>query len=153
MVAWAADDAAGLDHGDREKELAESGRDLQRQLLEATFAIDSAREERIVQVTSAAGIRHGTVEKGHDRGVASIFGPVRAVRLAYRNRREPNLYPADARWGLADDPYSMGMRAWSRITWPAAATGRPGDHRGQDRGHGRPRSADRAGLRPGRLGG
>ena len=111
MVAWAADDAAGLDHGDREKELAESGRDLQRQLLEATFAIDSAREERIVQVTSAAGIRHGTVEKGHDRGVASIFGPVRVVRLAYRNRREPNLYPADARWGLADDPYSMGIRA------------------------------------------
>ena len=49
--------AAGLDHGYREKELAESGRDLQRQLLEATFAIDSAREERIVQVTSAAGIR------------------------------------------------------------------------------------------------
>jgi len=111
MAAWAADDAAGLDHGDREKELAEPGRDLQRQLLEATFAIDSAREERIVQVTSAAGIRHGTVEKGHDRGVASIFGPVRAVRLAYRNRREPNLCPADARWGLADDPYSMGMRA------------------------------------------
>lgn len=111
MVAWAADAAAGLDHGDREKELAESGRDLQRQLLEATFAIDSAREERIASVTSAAGIRHGSVEKGHDRGVASIFGPVRAVRLAYRNRREPNLYPADARWGLPDDPYSMGMRA------------------------------------------
>jgi len=43
--------------------------------------------------------------------VASIFGPVRAARLAYRNRREPNLYPADARWGLPDDPYSMGMRA------------------------------------------
>jgi hypothetical protein len=111
MAAWAADDAAGLDHAEREKALAESGRDLQRQLLEATFAIDSAREERITQVTSAAGIRHGSVEKGHDRGVASIFGPVRAVRLAYRNRREPNLYPADARWGLADDPYSMGMRA------------------------------------------
>lgn len=60
---------------------------------------------------SAAGIRHGGVEKGHDRGVISIFGPVRAARLAYRNRREANLYPADARWGLAEDPYSMGMRA------------------------------------------
>ena len=24
---------------------------------------------------------------------------------------QPNLYPADARWGLPDDPYSMGMRA------------------------------------------
>ncbi len=41
----------------------------------------------------------------------SIFGPVRARRLAYRNRREANLYPADARWALPDDPYSLGMRA------------------------------------------
>ena len=52
-----------------------------------------------------------TGEQGHDRGVVSIFGPVRAVRLAYRNRREANLYPADARWVLPDDPYSLGMRA------------------------------------------
>ena len=111
MLAWTAEDAGALDHGDREKVIAESGRELQRQLLEATFTIDSAREERIVQVTSAAGIRHGTVEKGHDRGVVSIFGPVRAARLAYRNRREANLYPADARWVLPDDPYSLGMRA------------------------------------------
>ena len=43
--------------------------------------------------------------------MVSIFGPVRAVRLAYRNRREVNLYPADARWVLPDDPYSLGMRA------------------------------------------
>ncbi len=74
-------------------------------------ALVSAREERIEQVTSAAGIRHGSVETGHDRGVVSIFGPVRATRLAYRNRREANLYPADARWMLPDDPYSLGMRA------------------------------------------
>jgi hypothetical protein len=31
--------------------------------------------------------------------------------MAYRNRREPNLYPADARQVLPEDPYSMGMRA------------------------------------------
>lgn len=102
MLAWAAEDAAGLDHAgldhaDRETAIGESGRELQRRLLEATFAIDSAREERITQVTSAAGIRHGSVETGHDRGLASVFGPVRVTRLAYRNRREPNLYPADAR--------------------------------------------------------
>jgi hypothetical protein len=111
MLAWAAEDAASLDHGEREKEIGETGRELQRRLLEATLAIDCAREERISHVTSAAGIRHGSVEKGHDRGVASVFGPVRAERLAYRNRREPNLYPADARWMLPDDPYSLGMRA------------------------------------------
>ena len=108
MLTWAAQEAGGLDHGDREKEIAESGRELQRRLLEATFTIDAGCEERIEQVTSAAGIRHGTVEKGHDRGVMSIFGPVRATRLAYRNRREANLYPADARWALPDDPNRWG---------------------------------------------
>jgi hypothetical protein len=111
MLTWTAQEAGGLDHGDREKEIAESGRELQRRLLEATFTIDAGCEERVEQVTSAAGIRHGTVEKGHDRGVVSIFGPVRATRLAYRNRREASLYPADARWALPDDPYSLGMRA------------------------------------------
>ena len=111
MLTWTAQEAGRLDHGEREKMIGESGRELQRQLLEATLTIDSAREERIEQVTSAAGIRHGSVEQGHDRGVVSIFGPVRAVRLAYRNRREVNLYPADARWVLPDDPYSLGMRA------------------------------------------
>ena len=111
MLTWAVQDAAGADHGQREKTIEESGRELKRRLLEATFTIDCAREERVGHVTSAAGIRHGTVEKGHDRGVVSVFGPVRAARLAYKNRREPNLYPADARWMLPDDVYSLGMRA------------------------------------------
>ncbi|MGH3124317.1 MAG: ISKra4 family transposase [Streptosporangiaceae bacterium] len=111
MIAWAAQEAAGTDHGEREAVTGESGRELQRQLLEATFTIDCAREERVSQVTSAAGVRHGSVEKGHDRGLASVFGPVRVTRLAYRNRREANLYPADARWMLPDGPYTLGMRA------------------------------------------
>jgi len=111
MLTWTAQQAGPLDHADRENAIAESGRELQRQLLESTFAIDCAREERVQQVTSAAGIRHGTVEKGCSRGVVSIFGPVRAGRMAYRNRREANLYPADARWNLPEDPYTMGMRA------------------------------------------
>jgi hypothetical protein len=64
MVAWTARDAAGLDHGEREKVIAESGRELQRQLLEATFAIDCAREERIGSVTSVAGVWHGTRGSG-----------------------------------------------------------------------------------------
>ena len=113
MITWTAQEAGALDHGDRETEIAQSGRELQRQLLEATFTIDAGCEERMPQVTSMAGIRHGTVEKGHDRGVVSIFGPVRATRLAYRNRREANLYPADVRWMLPDDPYSLGMPSLS----------------------------------------
>jgi hypothetical protein len=62
-------------------------------------------------VTRAAGIRHGSVEARHGRDVTSAFGPVRVTRMAYRNRREPNLYPADARPVLPEDPYSLGMRS------------------------------------------
>ena len=111
LLTWAADEAGYLDHGEREEVIGAEGRELQRRLLQATFDLDAAREERIAQVTSAAGIRHGTVEAGHGRGLASVFGPLRVTRMAYRNRREPNLYPADARQVLPDDPYSLGMRA------------------------------------------
>jgi len=121
LLSWTAGEAGFLDHGEREKVLGEEGRELQRRLLQATFDLDSAREQRIGQVTSAAGIPHGSVEDGHGRGLASVFGPVRVTRLAYRNRREPNLYPADARQVLPDDPYSLGMRALT--TYHLAAGG------------------------------
>ena len=111
LAAWAADEARFCDLGEREEVIGTEGRELQRRLLEATLAVDAAREERAARVTSAAGIGHGSVEAGHERGVTSVFGPVRVSRMAYRNRREPNLYPADARWILPDDPYSLGMRA------------------------------------------
>ena len=41
MLSWAARDAGSADHGDREAEIAMSGRELQRQLLEATFTINA----------------------------------------------------------------------------------------------------------------
>jgi hypothetical protein len=123
LAAWAADEAGYLDHGEREKVIGQEGRELQRRLLQATFDVDAAREERAGQVTSAAGIRHGTVENGHGRGVASVFGPVRVTRKAYRNRREPNLYPADARQVLPDDPYSLGMRSMAAFHLAAGGFG------------------------------
>ena len=112
LAAWAAGEARFCDHGEREKVIGEEGRELQRLVLQASFDVDAAREERPAEpVISAAGIRHGIVEAGHGRGVTSVFGPVRVTRMACRNRREPNLYPADARQVLCDDPYSLGMRA------------------------------------------
>ena len=126
LVCWTAEEARYLDHGEREEVIGQEGRELQRRLLEAAFALDAAREERpAAPVISAAGIRHGTVEAGHERGVASVFGPVRVTRMACRNRREPNLYPADARWILPGDPYSLGMRALVAFHRPAAGSGRP----------------------------
>ena len=123
LAAWAAGEAGYLDHGEREKVIGDEGRELQRRLLQATFDVDSAREERAAEVTSAAGIRHGIVEAGHGRGVTSVFGPVRVTRMAYRNRREPNLYPADARQVLPDDPYSLGMRSLAAFHLAAGGFG------------------------------
>ena len=123
LAVWAAEEAGYLDHGEREEVIGAEGRELQRRLLQATFDIDGAREERAAQVTSAAGIRHGIVEDGHGRGVTSVFGPVRVTRMAYRNRREPNLYPADARLVLPDDPYSLGMRALAAFHLAASGFG------------------------------
>jgi len=111
MISWAVDGAADADHADRETILDKEGRTLQRTLLQTTLALDTAREQRVSHLVSATGIRHGGVERDHHRGLISIFGEVRATRLAYRNRREANLYPADARWALPTDSYSMGMRA------------------------------------------
>ncbi len=101
-LSWTAQQAGRLDYGGREKAVAESGREMQ------TFAVDSVREQRAVPVTRAAGIRHGIVEAGNGRGVVSIFGSARAERMVYRSRREANLYPADARRVLPEDPCSMG---------------------------------------------
>ena len=123
LAAWAADEARFCDHGEREKVTGQEGRELQRRLLQATFDVDGAREERASGVTSAAGIPHGSVEEGHGRSLASVFGPVRVTRLAYRNRREPNLYPADARQVLPGDPYSLGMRSLAAFHLAACGFG------------------------------
>jgi len=111
LVTWAADESRFPGHGEREAAISREGRELERRLLQATFRLDAAQEERAAQVTSAAGVRHRTVEAGQGRGLASIFGPVRVTRMAYRHGHEENLYPADARQVLPGDPYSMGMRA------------------------------------------
>jgi hypothetical protein len=123
LAAWAAEEAGYLDHGERETVIGQEGRELQRRLLQATFDLDAAREQRAEDVTSAAGIRHGIVEEGHGRGVTSVFGPVRVTRKAYRNRREPNLDPADARAVLPGDPYSLGMRAMAAFHLAAGGFG------------------------------
>lgn len=114
-VNWTAEAAAGLDHGDREEALTVMGRELMRSLLQASFTLDAVREQKVPQarqaVVSASGLGHGIVERGHDRTLTSVFGDVRVERLAYRNRKEPNLYLADARRRLFGDLYSMGIRA------------------------------------------
>ncbi|MGI0054083.1 MAG: ISKra4 family transposase, partial [Thermoplasmata archaeon] len=123
LLTWAAEESRYLDHGEREETIGREGRELERRLLQATFALDAAREQRAPQVTSAAGVRHRTVEAGQGRGLASVFGPVRVTRMAYRHGHEENLYPADARSVMPADPYSMGMRALTAFHLAGAGYG------------------------------
>jgi hypothetical protein len=108
---WVAAEAGGLDHGVRESHLQVRGREMMRGLLQDSLDLDALREAREQAVTSVAGLVHGTVERGHDRGLTTVFGDVRVTRLAYRHRKEANLYLADARLRLYPDVYSLGIRA------------------------------------------
>jgi len=119
----AAQESGFLDHGEREEAISREGRELERRLLQATFLLDAAREERAPHVTSAAGVRHRTVEAGQGRGLASVFGPVRVTRMACRHGHQENLYPADARSVMPRDPYSMGMRALAAFHLAGAGYG------------------------------
>ena len=42
----------------------------------------------------------GRIERGHERGLATVFGPVTVRRLAYRAPRQPNICTADAALSL-----------------------------------------------------
>ena len=53
LAAWAAGEARFCDHGEREKVIGEEGRELQRLVLQASFDVDAAREERRPSRSSA----------------------------------------------------------------------------------------------------
>ena len=46
LLTWAAEESWDLDHGEREEAIMREGRELERRLLQATFRLDAALEER-----------------------------------------------------------------------------------------------------------
>lgn len=46
LAGRVGDESRYLDHAEREKALTEEGRELQRRLLQATYRLDAAQEER-----------------------------------------------------------------------------------------------------------
>jgi hypothetical protein len=110
IVGWLDGDGAGaMTHGEVEGELDRRGRELLRQMFQDHLDGRAQREER-VEVVDAAGVARGSVEAGHGRGLATIFGAVRVERLAYRQRGETNLHPADGVLNLPEERHSHGLR-------------------------------------------
>jgi hypothetical protein len=115
IVGWLDGvEAAGLDHGALEVELSVRGREVLRRLLQDHLSLRSNNEERI-DVVDSDGTTHGSVEADHSRALASIFGEVEVVRLAYRHRGHPNLHPADATLNLPVERHSHGIRRLAAI--------------------------------------
>jgi hypothetical protein len=102
--------SVGMSHVQLEEHLSIAGRELTRLLLQDHLDLRATREQRLDEVAEADGTIHTRVESGHARGVATVFGPVRATRLAYRAPWSTNLYPADAVLNLPAEKYSLGLR-------------------------------------------
>jgi hypothetical protein len=110
LVGWLeGSEAAGLSHAELEDQLDRRGRELLRQMLQGQLDLRALQERRAEEVKDADGVRHGAVETGHTRPLATIFGGVSVTRLAYRRRGHANLYPADARLNLPAEHHSHGL--------------------------------------------
>ena len=115
LVGWLeGSEAACLTHAELEDALAVRGRELLRQMHQGQLDLRALREER-AEVSDAEGVRHGTVETGHVRPLATLFGPVGVGRFAYRHRGHANLYPADAALNLPEERHSHGIRKLAAI--------------------------------------
>ena len=61
-------------------------------------------------MTGADGNARTRVEKGHDRALATVFGQVRATRMAYGAPTVANVYPLDAVLNLPREKHGRGAR-------------------------------------------
>jgi hypothetical protein len=109
-VEWlAGPGAAGLGHAAVEKGLAERGREIERRLFQAYLAVRAAAEPRLAAVTGPDGVVRTRSETGHERALASVFGPVTVSRIAYRAPGVPAVHPLDAELDLPAGKHSHGL--------------------------------------------
>jgi hypothetical protein len=110
VLAWLEGEEAGeLTHAELEDELSQRGRELLRRMFQDHLSLRAAEEVR-VEVIDGDGVAHGAVEEGHSRVLATVFGPVEVLRLAYRHRGHTNLHPADGALNLPVERHSHGLR-------------------------------------------
>jgi hypothetical protein len=122
-----AEDLAGsrareMTHDQLEELAGARGRELERQLLQEHLDLRAVREEQALPAgrdqRRVAG--RSRVERGHERGLATVVGPVTVRRLAFRAPGRVNLYPADAALSLPKGRHSHGL---ARLTVCEAVRG------------------------------
>ncbi|MGI8653073.1 MAG: hypothetical protein ACR2I7_09790 [Geodermatophilaceae bacterium] len=108
-------DAAALSHGELEDQLDRRGRELLRRMYQDHLSLRGMTERRLEAVADAESLPHSSIEAGHRRPLATIFGKVDVHRLAYRRRGHANLYPADAVLNLPTELHSHGLRRLAAV--------------------------------------
>jgi len=101
--------AAELTHAELEDHVGAKGRELLRQMFQNHLDLRAQREQR-VEVVDADGVARRSVETGHARPLATVFGTVTVERFAYRHRGCTNLHPADGALNLPTERHSHGLR-------------------------------------------
>jgi hypothetical protein len=102
-------ETAGLGLAGLEKGLAARAREITRRLLQDHVFALAAAEPRLARVTGPDGVVRTRSEPGHERTVASVFGPVVVSRIAYRAPGVAAVHPLDAELGLPLGKHSHGL--------------------------------------------
>jgi hypothetical protein len=116
MVAvLAGPGAVTLSHAEVEEYVQVQGRELQRRLVQEHLDVRAAAEQRAEQVVGADQVARRAAERGHQRGLLTVFGQVSVERMAYRAPWVGNLYPADAVLNLPTEKHSHGVRRLAAV--------------------------------------
>jgi hypothetical protein len=100
-----------MSHSDLETFLTDELRQLGRAAYQDHLDLRALRETRAAAPPVGADkVARTRMERGHDRGLTTVFGSVTATRTAYRAPGARNLCPADAALNLPAGLYSHGLR-------------------------------------------
>lgn len=98
-----------MDHSAVERKLFGDGLELLRKLYQAFLDLRALREELQPSVIGADGVER-THRRASSRALESLFGGVRAGRIAYSGLGLSSLHPADSALNLPPDMFSFGVR-------------------------------------------
>jgi len=102
--------AAARSFDEIEQHVMVRGRELLRMVIQHVLDELAAGEQRLAEVTDAAGLPRPRAERGHGRAIVSLSGPVTVRRMAYRAPGAANLHPADAVLNLPGRRYSWAVQ-------------------------------------------
>lgn len=111
ILHWLDSEEAGSStHAALEAQLTTDGRELMRQLLQGHLELRALRETPAAAALGSDGVDRTHVRPATERGLMTVFGPVRVIRRGYGSRGEKSLFPNDAALNLPAETHSHGLR-------------------------------------------